>query len=554
MRVTRGVTVALVAGVVLAPIAVGFAQLLLTAADHAPALGRIGWSVEPLRQFLATPGLMTALRLTMVSGVGATALSLAVAFFLAGAILSGPRGRVAGRLLAPVLAIPHAALAIGFGFVIAPSGWITRMLSTVTGWAMPPDIVSVNDPWGLALMAGLVLKETAFLTMSLLAVLGRFPLEQTLKSAASLGYDRASAWVWLVLPQVYGLIRLPVFAVLSYALSVADMSLILGPSQPPTLAVLILRLFSAPDLKAIFPASVAAILLLVIVLGVFAIWLVLERLVAVAGAFLLQRGRRRLAGYYLLNGVAVTLVGGGVLLTMLSVLSLVIWSLSWRWTFPGLLPAEWSMAAWQGAADSWGARLMLTVGLAVLSTALAVTLAVAWLAATGGKGVARQGWIYLPLIVPQAVILPGIYAAMTRAGIPPGFGAVLWLHVVFVFPYVLLMIADPWRGFDGRYDRIAASLGSGAVGRLFRLRLPMLAATLASAAAVGVAVSVAQYLTTLFAGAGRVVTLTTEAVALSSGADRRIGAVYALLQTLIPLVGFLAASWVAPRQRRRVVA
>ncbi len=53
--------------------------------------------------------------------------------------------------------------------------------------------------------------------------------------------------------------------------------------------------------------------------------------------------------------------------------------------------------------------------------------------------------------------------------------------------------------------------------------------------AVGCAVSVDQYLPTLFAGGGRVATLTTEAVTLSSGADPCIMVVYAFMQAGIPL-------------------
>ena len=65
--------------------------------------------------------------------------------------------------------------------------------------------------------------------------------------------------------------------------------------------------------------------------------------------------------------------------------------------------------------------------------------------------------------------------------------------------------------------------------------------------------SVGQYLPTLFAGAGRVATLTTEAVTLSSGADRRVIGTWAALQALFPLLAYLLAT-VVPRMlhaRRR---
>ena len=38
------------------------------------------------------------------------------------------------------------------------------------------------------------------------------------------------AWLKVVLPQVYPQIRLPVYAVLAYALSVVDMAIVLGPT------------------------------------------------------------------------------------------------------------------------------------------------------------------------------------------------------------------------------------------------------------------------------------------------------------------------------------
>ena len=77
----------------------------------------------------------------------------------------------------------------------------------------------------------------------------------------------------------------------------------------------------------------------------------------------------------------------------------------------------------------------------------------------------------------------------------------------------------------------------------------LLRAALASALAVGFAVSVAQYLPTLFIGAGRFNTVTTEAVTLASGAQRSLTSAYAWLQWLLPVIGFMLATW-AGRPRR----
>ena len=64
---------------------------------------------------------------------------------------------------------------------------------------------------------------------------------------------------------------------------------------------------------------------------------------------------------------------------------------------------------------------------------------------------------------------------------------------------------------------------------------------MAQAAAVALAVSVAQYLPTLLLGAGRHQTLAIELVTSFGGVDRRVIATLAALQSLLPLIAFVAA-------------
>ncbi len=147
----------------------------------------------------------------------------------------------------------------------------------------------------------------------------------------------------------------------------------------------------------------------------------------------------------------------------------------------------------------------------------------------------------MPLLVPQVAFLFGMQVVLVRAGLDGTYAAVVWAHLAFVLPYLFLSLADPWRAFDPRMAQAAASLGASRWRTLLRVKLPMLARPLAIAVAVGFAVSVGQYLATLFPGAGRVATLTTEAVTLASGADRRVIGAYAFLQGLLPALVYFAA-------------
>ena len=149
--------------------------------------------------------------------------------------------------------------------------------------------------------------------------------------------------------------------------------------------------------------------------------------------------------------------------------------------------------------------------------------------------------MYLPLLLPQIAFLFGIQVLLVRGNIDGTFFAVVWVHLIFVVPYLFLSLADPWRALDPRYARSAAALGASPARILVAIKLPMLLRPILTAAAVGFAVSVAQYLPTLFAGGGRLPTLTTEAVALASGGDRRVVGVYAFAQSFLPLLVYLGA-------------
>ena len=115
------------------------------------------------------------------------------------------------------------------------------------------------------------------------------------------------------------------------------------------------------------------------------------------------------------------------------------------------------------------------------------------------------------------------------------------IHLVFVLPYTFLTLAGVYRTYDQRYVQVAMAISGSPWRSFFQVKLPMLLKPVTFAMAVGFAVSVAQYLPTLYVGAGRFVTITTETVSLASGSDRRIVAVYALCQFLLPMLVFCAA-------------
>jgi putative thiamine transport system permease protein len=126
----------------------------------------------------------------------------------------------------------------------------------------------------------------------------------------------------------------------------------------------------------------------------------------------------------------------------------------------------------------------------------------------------------------------------------------VWLaHSLAVLPYVLLALTGPYQSFDPRMQQVSTALGHGRATFLLRVKWPLLRRALAASFAVGFAVSVAQYLPTLYVGAGRLSTVTTEAVTLASAGQRSLSAAFAWLQWALPVLVFAIAGIIgAPRR------
>lgn len=527
------------------PVLAGIAMAALPAFGYLPALGGETLTLAPWRALFAEPGLARSVFVSFSSGLVTTGVSLAVVVLFLAASTGSRLDRWIRRLVSPLLSVPHAAAAFGLAFLIAPSGLLARWGSPgLTGWTRPPDLQLVNDPWGLALMGGLILKEIPFLLLMSLAALSQLGPERRVMLARSLGYRPTLAWLKGVAPALYPLIRLPVYAVIAYASSVVDMALILGPTLPPTLSVSILDWFQDPDLSRRFMASAGALLQLGVTLTALAVWWGLERLTACLGRRWLEGGRRR-RGERSLRLAGRGLIGVTTLTALTGLAALALFSVAGFWRFPDALPQGFTLQGWSRALPNLAGPVATTLVVAGAATLLALLLALAALEneQRSGRhpGPSALTLLYLPLIVPQIAFLFGLVVLLEALGMRPDQGLVIFGHLLFVLPYVFLSLSEAYRRLDPRWARLALTLGASPARVFWRVRLPLLLAPLLTAMAVGVAISIGQYLPTQLLGAGRVPTVTTEAVALAAGGNRRLIGVWALLQASLPLLGFLVA-------------
>ncbi|EMT6784167.1 ABC transporter permease subunit [Klebsiella variicola] len=455
-----------------------------------PAAGElVGAARSPAhwRALFADPQLGQALAATLVSTLLSVGGALLIALTVVAALWPSLRWRRLASRLPLLLAVPHLALATAALLLFAEGGWIWQWLPLLT----PPV-----DRYGIGLGLTMALKESAFVLWVIYGLLGEKRLADQATALKSLGYGRWQCLRWLVL----------------------------GPGNPPTLAVLAWQWLSQGDDLQQAKGALASLLLMTILGGL--------ALVAWGGWRIQRQYQPNLRGIRHPHPHALP----GRLLAALLPLS-------------GLLGALLLAGLARSAPPQMDA-LGNSLGLALAACALGAAVCLLWLACGPTRG---DGWVWLPLVLPALPLAAGQYRLALYAWLDGEWWTVLWGHLLWVVPWMLFILRPAWRQRDPRMAVIARTLGWGPTRIFWLLTLPSLTRPLLTALAVGFSVSIAQYLPTLWLGAGRIPTLTSQAVALSSGGEVQTLAAQALWQLLLPAVCFTLTAllaWLAGRYRR----
>ncbi|WP_261815850.1 ABC transporter permease [Vibrio gallicus] len=521
------------------PIVPGMLGVSASSLSFIPPLGMEQVSLQAFSDVFSWHGVGRSIALSLSSALLSSYLACLLTFVILQSCWHSRWWRRIEITLSPLLALPHVAFAIGFAFLFSPTGLGVRALHALTGVDLTHNsgaqqALLVQDPYALGLTLMLAIKEVPFLLLMSIPILKQLNVEKSIKVSASLGYSVSQMWWKVLLVQWLVKLRFPMFAVLAYSLSVVDVALIVGPTNPPTFAVLVWQWFNDPDLSLLPRASAGAVVLFCLTCFVL----------------LLARGieygvSRRYRAWQYSGRSGIQFPGTSVILGLIGLcLSIVpvmlLWSFAQRWRFPDLIPSRYSMRFWEYEWQGIISTLQQSLSLALVSSLVAIVLAL-----IAHEYRLRYRWhipgmvIVLPMLIPQLSMLFGLQIVSLSIAGDYHWLWVCWAHVLFAFPFVYLALDGPWRAYNPKMTQVALSLGKSPLHVFIAIKLPQLFSAVLFAWAIGVSVSLTQYLPTLILGAGRITTLTTEAVALSSGFDRRVTAIYGLWQALLPLMFFM---------------
>ncbi|MDZ7629777.1 MAG: ABC transporter permease subunit [Gemmatimonadaceae bacterium] len=238
------------------PIAAGVGYLL------AGALGVVGNAAPgAVGRVLHDGTVLRSAALSLWIAVAGTALSLTAAVCCALVFAGSTRlDAVARTISALPLPVPTVAAAVAILLLLSQSGWLSRVAAAMQLTGAPADFPAlVTDPMAIGVIVTVVWKEFPFLLLVALSLLSLRGPALT-DTARTLGASRWQALRAVTLPLLLRGLAPSIIAVFVFVLGSLELPLVLAPSSPLALPLLIQERRQALDMASHGEAYVIALL------------------------------------------------------------------------------------------------------------------------------------------------------------------------------------------------------------------------------------------------------------------------------------------------------
>lgn len=536
----------LLALLIIIPIFFGFLGFFLPSFGYFPAIGRYDFDLSYFNSSFDLPGISKSFKLSVFTGLFSTILALFFSQVILLKLFQTNIYNYIRLIIAPLLALPHITMAVGLIFLFSPSGLIFRLISPwLTGFDRPPNLFIIPDEYGIFLILGLLLKETPFFLLLSMSALEQLPARKVFNVGRTLQHSSFSNWFLLIFPLIYKKIRLVIFIVIAFAASVIDMSLLLAPSTPSTLAIRIFQIFQTSEVNSIFIASNLALIQFCIIIALILLWIFLEKIIKqnFFYIFLIKILTRKKSLFVdSLFIIAMVLF----LLSMMGVASSFLWSISENWHFPNFFPSSFSLNNILTFLYQHQSTVLTSVCISILVSFLSIILILIWveLTETINFKILYFEWVlFIPLFIPQISFLIGLQSFLVTLNFQSFLLALIVVELLYVLPYCFIILAPALREIKKEFIKVGSSLGKNRFERLVFIKIPLVSSSLLTSFGIGMIVSLSLYAPVYFIGAGRINTLTVEAVNLALSGSRQDLGLATVFQVIIPILILLIIAY-----------
>ena len=114
-----------------------------------------------------------------------------------------------------------------------------------------------------------------------------------------------------------------------------------------------------------------------------------------------------------------------------------------------------------------------------------------------------NGLLYVPIVIPELVIGLASLASFSKMGFSMGFATMVFAHVTFCLPFVIITLRSRIADFDSSIEEAAMDLGANQWHTLKRVTIPMLTPGIISGALLSITLSIDDVIISYFvSGAG----------------------------------------------------
>jgi putative spermidine/putrescine transport system permease protein len=215
-------------------------------------------------------------------------------------------------------------------------------------------------------------------------------------------------------------------------------------------------------------------------------------------------------------------------------LSLAVWSLAERWTYPAAWPQRLGFRYWSRmlTADFLD-PLKTGLGIAVIVTAVALLCAIPLGYALARLTFPGRTLVLLAFLLPQAFPQLPVFAAATREfyrwGLAGTVAGVVLVHLVGGLVFAVWTMTAVFRAIDPALDEAAHNLGASATRAFLTVSLPLAVPGIVASALLVFLYSLDEFTGTLLVGAPFVTTLPVYMYTASQGYELQIASVTALV-------------------------
>ena len=509
------------------PILFGFLGFFLPSFNYLPTLGKGELSLNYFYISMNIPGIYKSILLSLFTGIVSTALALFFSQFILLYFFKTKFYNYLKIIISPLIALPHITMAIGLIFLLSPSGLFLRSVSPwLTGFDRPPNTYIFPDEYGFLLILGLMLKEIPFLVLVSLSALREFSSTKFFDLGKSFQHSSFSTWFILIFPIIYKKIRLVVFIIIAFSSSVVDMSLLLAPSTPSTLSVRILQIFQSSDMDSFFIASNLSLIQLLIIIFLLIVWIIFEKIVKQQYFYIFFVKITSLKSEFL-KLVVLCFSVFLFLLSFMGIICSILWGFSENWYFPNFFPNDLRVNYFLSFYDQNKKLIFISIFIPLTVSLLSISLIIIWVELLEYLKIKKTQFewiIFTPLFIPQISFLIGMQSFIILFNNNSFLIPLIFVQLFYVMPYCFIILAPAIREVKSDYIKVASSLGKNRIDRLFNIKIPLVLPSLLNSYAIGVIISFSLYVPVYFIGAGRVTTLTVEALNLAlSGSKEDLG-------------------------------